>query len=51
MSLLSKPTGGTVTLGIRIMCKNGSAYMVANTSALCMCMREMHVPHVESIKQ
>lgn len=49
--LLSKCTGGTVTLGFRIMYKNGSTYIVAYTSALCMCMREMHVPCVESMKE
>lgn len=50
-SFLSKPTGGAVTLGIRIMYKNGSAYMAANTSGLCMYMREMRVPHMESINE
>lgn len=39
------------TLGIKIMCKSGSAYMVANTSSQCMCMKDMHIPHVKSIKE
>lgn len=39
------------TLGIKIMCKSGGAYMVANTSAKCMCMKDMHIPHVKSIKE